>query len=450
MNSTSDIVQRLWSLCHVLRDDGITYHEYVTELTYLLFLKMAAETGTEHQLPEGYRWPDLTSRDGDRAHAVLPRTPGLPRRQRRPGRAADLRQRLHLPPQARATCANWSTDIDGSTGTAPARRAWATSTRACCKKNADEKKSGAGQYFTPRPLIDCMVASCSPTRRGHPGPGRRHRRLPHRRRPLHARAHHDYFDSEAQQRKFRADPRLPRRRAGARHPPPAADEPDAPRHRLSANLVNGIRSHPRAPGPAEGRPHPHQPALRHQEGRRSAQPRRLLHHRRHLQQAARLRRAHLPRAQARRPRRRRPAGQRAVRGQHRPPDPRLADGQVRPAHHPAPAHRHLLRPGRQDQRAVLHPRPRSDKANTRPSGSTTCAPTCPPSARRAADRGSTSPSSRPPSATTRYGAPSVPTRARTGASAASPGRPSPARRQSGHRLAAGRAMATGRSFPSRR
>jgi hypothetical protein len=101
----------------------------------------------------------------------------------------------------------------------------------------------------------------------------------------------------------------------------------------------------------------HQPALRHQEGRRSAQPRRLLHHRRHLQQAARLRRAHRPRAQARRARRRRRAGQRAVRGQHRSTLAHLADGTVRPAHHPAPAHRHLLRPGRQDQRAVLHPRP---------------------------------------------------------------------------------------------
>ena len=43
MTNTSDIVAKLWSLCHVLRDDGITYHQYVTELTYLLFLK------THHQ-----------------------------------------------------------------------------------------------------------------------------------------------------------------------------------------------------------------------------------------------------------------------------------------------------------------------------------------------------------------------------------------------------------------
>jgi hypothetical protein len=43
--NTNDIVGRLWNLCNVLRDDGVTFHQYVTELTYLLFLKMAAETG---------------------------------------------------------------------------------------------------------------------------------------------------------------------------------------------------------------------------------------------------------------------------------------------------------------------------------------------------------------------------------------------------------------------
>ncbi len=56
---THDIVARLWNLCNVLKYDGVTYHQYVTELTFLLFLKMAKETGTEGQLPEGYRWDDL-------------------------------------------------------------------------------------------------------------------------------------------------------------------------------------------------------------------------------------------------------------------------------------------------------------------------------------------------------------------------------------------------------
>src|SRR6185312_7727057 len=70
MTNTNDIVAKLWALCHVLRDDGITYNEYVTELTYLLFLKMLAEvpdhTGTlrENRLPDGYRWSELAKREG--------------------------------------------------------------------------------------------------------------------------------------------------------------------------------------------------------------------------------------------------------------------------------------------------------------------------------------------------------------------------------------------------
>lgn len=59
MSATTDIVQKLWSLCHVLRDDGITYLQYVTELTYLLFLKMAQETGTKASFPKaiaGQTW----------------------------------------------------------------------------------------------------------------------------------------------------------------------------------------------------------------------------------------------------------------------------------------------------------------------------------------------------------------------------------------------------------
>ena len=51
--NTQEIVSKLWNLCNVLRDDGITYHEYVTELTYILFLKMAKETDAENRFAEG-------------------------------------------------------------------------------------------------------------------------------------------------------------------------------------------------------------------------------------------------------------------------------------------------------------------------------------------------------------------------------------------------------------
>ena len=62
--TNQEIVAKLWNLCNVLRDDGITYHQYVTELTYILFLKMAKETGTEGSIPEKYRWDALNSKDG--------------------------------------------------------------------------------------------------------------------------------------------------------------------------------------------------------------------------------------------------------------------------------------------------------------------------------------------------------------------------------------------------
>jgi type I restriction enzyme M protein len=64
MTTTGDIVAKLWSLCHILRDDGVTYNEYVTELTYLLFLKMLEETKKEDRLPKAYRWRELAKRDG--------------------------------------------------------------------------------------------------------------------------------------------------------------------------------------------------------------------------------------------------------------------------------------------------------------------------------------------------------------------------------------------------
>jgi type I restriction enzyme M protein len=64
MTTTTDIVQKLWNLCHTLRDDGISYLQYTTELTYLLFLKMAQERDIEAKLPAGYRWTDLVSQDG--------------------------------------------------------------------------------------------------------------------------------------------------------------------------------------------------------------------------------------------------------------------------------------------------------------------------------------------------------------------------------------------------
>ena len=71
--TNNDIVAKLWSLCDILRDDGINYSDYVTELVLLLFVKMEYEQAQsndnfEHRLPKGARWPDLTSKSGVPLH----------------------------------------------------------------------------------------------------------------------------------------------------------------------------------------------------------------------------------------------------------------------------------------------------------------------------------------------------------------------------------------------
>ena len=62
--STQEIVNKLWNLCNVLRDDGITYNQYLNELTFILFLKMAEETDYNDRLPEGFRWENLKQKEG--------------------------------------------------------------------------------------------------------------------------------------------------------------------------------------------------------------------------------------------------------------------------------------------------------------------------------------------------------------------------------------------------
>lgn len=161
-NITQDIVARLWNLCNVLKDDGVTYHQYVTELTYLLFLKMAKETNTEAQLPDGYRWDDLESKSA-------------------PERLDFYRKALiHLGSNGsllvREIFANASsfikkpntlsilvTEIDKLDWYNARREGMGDLYEGLLEKNANEKKSGAGQYFTPRPLIDSMVAVMQPT-----------------------------------------------------------------------------------------------------------------------------------------------------------------------------------------------------------------------------------------------------------------------------------------------
>ncbi|MCP4114123.1 MAG: N-6 DNA methylase [Desulfobacteraceae bacterium] len=161
MATTQDIVQKLWNLCNVLRDDGITYHQYVTELTYLLFLKMVKETDKETQIPEGYRWDDLKDQDGvdqlnfykimlvhlgsegsDRVQAIFANA------------TTTLRQPKNLQKLVQSI-----NDIDWYSAR---EEGLGNLYEGLLEKNANEKKSGAGQYFTPRVLIQTMVNLVQP------------------------------------------------------------------------------------------------------------------------------------------------------------------------------------------------------------------------------------------------------------------------------------------------
>jgi type I restriction enzyme M protein len=161
MPTTQDIVQKLWNLCHVLRDDGITYHEYVTELTYLLFLKMAKETETEGQIPKGYRWDDVAKKDGVELLNFYKQllidlgSKGSGRVQAIFANAStSFRQPRHLKQVV--------SDIDGLDWYSAKHEGLGDLYEGLLEKNAEETKSGAGQYFTPRPLIDVMVSLIKP------------------------------------------------------------------------------------------------------------------------------------------------------------------------------------------------------------------------------------------------------------------------------------------------
>ncbi|MBX9879934.1 MAG: type I restriction-modification system subunit M [Candidatus Obscuribacterales bacterium] len=160
--TTQDIVAKLWNLCNVLKDDGVTYHQYVTELTYLLFLKMAQETEKEGLLPAGYRWADLVKKSApDRLRFYE----DLLRKLARDGRGivqeifANSATFIKKP----VTLSTLVSEIDGLDWYDAKKEGLGDLYEGLLEKNANEKKSGAGQYFTPRPLIDAMVQVMKPT-----------------------------------------------------------------------------------------------------------------------------------------------------------------------------------------------------------------------------------------------------------------------------------------------
>jgi len=171
--NTTEIVQKLWSLCNVLRDDGITYHQYVTELTYILFLKMAKETGAESKIPEGYRWDDLTAKDGIEQHKFY-RELLLKLGTEGKNRVQQIYVNAHTNIDEPKNLKKIVNDIDKLDWYSAREEGLGNLYEGLLEKNANEKKSGAGQYFTPRPLINAMVQLIQPAlgeRCGDPASG---------------------------------------------------------------------------------------------------------------------------------------------------------------------------------------------------------------------------------------------------------------------------------------
>ncbi|MBI2312883.1 MAG: SAM-dependent DNA methyltransferase [Betaproteobacteria bacterium] len=165
MNS-STIVQKLWNYCNVLRDDGMSYGDYVEQLTYLLFLKMADERARapynqKSPIPAGYDWPSLFKRDGDELFDHYRHT------LEKLGAAKGLlglifgkaQNKFQDPAKLRRLIVDL---IDKENWSAMGADVKGDAYEGLLEKNAQDTKSGAGQYFTPRPLIQAIVEAVAP------------------------------------------------------------------------------------------------------------------------------------------------------------------------------------------------------------------------------------------------------------------------------------------------
>jgi len=163
--SSSTIVQRVWNYCNVLRDDGVSYGDYVEQLTYLLFLKMADEQtkppfNKPSVIPVELDWRSLASKDGDELEVhyrhileSLGKGKGMlgvifRKSQNKIQDPAKLRRLIDLINQE--TWIGMDIDVKGEIY------------EGLLQKNAEDTKSGAGQYFTPRPLINAIVEAMRP------------------------------------------------------------------------------------------------------------------------------------------------------------------------------------------------------------------------------------------------------------------------------------------------
>ena len=163
--TAESIASKLWNQCNVLRDDGVTYHQYLNELTYILFLKLSEIKGFETEIPEEYRWKMfVTEKDNSKAFAlyrdflanVSTKTTSNSIKEIYRDASTSLRKPVNFNTIVQAIDKlDWYEEDD--------RDMMGDIYESLLEKNATEKKSGAGQYFTPRPLINVMVKLSVPT-----------------------------------------------------------------------------------------------------------------------------------------------------------------------------------------------------------------------------------------------------------------------------------------------
>jgi type I restriction enzyme M protein len=163
--NTSSLIQKVWNFCHTLRDDGVGYGDYLEQLTYLLFLKMAHEYAQPPYsrataIPAGHDWASLRSRSGEPLEAHYLAT--LHRLGQAPGMLGAIFFKAQNKIQDPAKLSRLVQMIDEQSWVGMDADTKGDLYEGLLQKNAEDTKSGAGQYFTPRALIQAMVACVRP------------------------------------------------------------------------------------------------------------------------------------------------------------------------------------------------------------------------------------------------------------------------------------------------
>jgi len=164
-NTTSGIISKVWSFCHTLRDDGVGYGDYLEQLTYLLFLKMADEFSKppynrKLPIPKEYAWESLTTKRGAELEGHY--TTLLRELSRAKGFLGQIFTKSQNKIQDPAKLFKLIDLIDKEQWTVMGADVKGKIYEGLLEKNAEDVKSGAGQYFTPRALIKTMVVCVQP------------------------------------------------------------------------------------------------------------------------------------------------------------------------------------------------------------------------------------------------------------------------------------------------